>query len=92
MLLRKTEKMFNVKFSSKSRKFLKKTDYTIWSRLIEKIKGLQEDPFPSDSRRIIGRKEKVFRIRVGEHRILYVVFFDKNLIFISNIDKRSKAY
>ena len=84
--------MLNIEFSSKSHKFLEKIDSTTWNRLIKKIEGLQEDPFPSDSKRIIGRKEKVFRIRVGEYRILYVVFFDKNLLFISKIDKRSRVY
>jgi mRNA interferase RelE/StbE len=84
--------MFNVEFSSKARKFLKKIDSETWKRLMEKIEKLRDDPFPSDLKRVIGRKEKTFRIRVGDYRILYIVFFDKNLLFISKIDKRSKVY
>jgi len=84
--------MFNVKFSSKARKFLKKIDSETWKRFIEKIEKLRDDPFPSDLKRVVGRKDKTFRVRVGDYRILYVVFFDKNLLFISKIDKRSKVY
>lgn len=84
--------MLEVKFSSKARKFLKKIDSITWSRLIEKIENLSKETFPSDAKRVIGRKDKVFRVRVGSYRILYVVFFEKNLLFIDNIDKRPKVY
>jgi hypothetical protein len=36
----------------------------------------------------MGQKEKTFRVRVGEYRILYVAFLDKNSILVLNIDKR----
>lgn len=84
--------MLEVKFSSKSRKFLRKIDSVNWKRLVEKIESLRKDPFPSDAKRVVGRKEKTFRVRVGDYRILYVVFFDKNLLFISNIDKRPRVF
>ena len=84
--------MLKLEFSNKTRKFLQKTDSKTWNRVIKKIKKLREEPFPNDSKRVTGRKEKTFRVRVGSYRILYVVFFDKNLIFISKIDKRPKVY
>ena len=84
--------MLDVKFSSKARKFLKKIDSVTWDRLIKKIEDLRKDAFPNDTKRVIGRKEKVFRVRVGDYRILYVVFFEKDLLFIDNIDKRPRAY
>lgn len=36
-----------------------------------------EYPFPSDSKRIIGRDEKILRIRIGDYRVQYVVYYDK---------------
>ncbi len=33
-------------------------------RILESIEKLAEDPIPHDSKRIMGQKEKVFRIRV----------------------------
>ncbi len=84
--------MFNVEFSSQARKFLKKIDSITWKRITEKIERLQVDPFPSDAKRVVGRKEKTFRVRIGYYRILYLVFFDRNLLFISKIDKRPKVF
>jgi len=84
--------MFNIEFSNLAKKFLKKADKELSKRLLEKIEKLAKDPFPTDVKRIVNRKEKVFRVRLGDYRIQYVVLYDKNLIFISDIDKRPRAY
>lgn len=84
--------MFKVEFSSFAKKFLKKSSKELVSRIIDKIEKLLEDPFPSDVKRIVNRKEKVFRVRVGDYRIQYCVIHEKNLIFVFDIDKRARAY
>ena len=56
------------------------------------IEKLKIEPFPSDVKRVVGKKEKIFRVRVGDYRIQYSVFYDQNNIFISDIDKRERAY
>ena len=84
--------MFSVEFSSDAKKFLKKAEKQVTERIINKIKKLKEDPFPSDVKRVVGKRDKIFRIRVGNYRIQYSVFYEKTLIFISDIDKREKAY
>ncbi len=84
--------MFIIEFSSPAEKFLKKAEKQLAQRITEKIEKLAEDPFPSDVKRVVNRKEKVFRIRVGKYRIQYSVFYERNLIFISDIDKRPRAY
>ena len=84
--------MFKVALSSHTQKFLKKSDKQLYQRLIKKIKDLRNDPFPSDSKRIVGKKEKVFRIRVGDYRIEYVVYYEVNEILIADVDKRDKIH
>lgn len=84
--------MFSIEFSSDAKKFLKKADKQFMLRLIARIERLSEDPFPSDVKRIVNQNEKLFRIRVGDYRIVYEVIYEQNLIFIFDIDKRSKVY
>jgi len=84
--------MLELRFSSQAKKFLKKLDKANWERVIERIEELRKDPFPQKVKRVEGRKEKTFRIRVGDYRILYVVFNETNILFISKIEKRPKAY
>ncbi len=39
-----------------------------------------------------GYKEKIFRVRVGDYRILYEVDYSKNFIGIVRIDHRGRVY
>ncbi len=83
---------FEVHLSNRAKKFLRNSSKALRDRIINKLEKLADDPFPPDAKRVLGQKEKVFRVRVGGYRILYVVFLEKNAVLIVNIDKRSKAY
>ena len=84
--------MLDLQFSSISKKFLKRLDDEGWNRVMGKIEELRKNPFPQKIKRVQGRKEKTFRERVGDYRILYVILKDRNLLFVSKIDKRPRAY
>ena len=64
--------MLGIEFGSPAKRFLKKCDKELYERLMEKIRSLSFEPFPQEVKRVIGRKEKVFRIRVGDYRIQYL--------------------
>ena len=83
---------FEIQLSTRAYKFFKKIPKDVYTRLINKIEELAENPFPPDVKRVFGRKEKLFRIRVGDYRILYEIFPDIMVILIVNIDKRSRVY
>ena len=85
-------KMFDVQFTSQPEKFLKKAEKQLAIRIVERIEKLRGEPFPSDVKRVVNKKEKIFRIRLGDYRIQYSVFYDKNLIIVTDIDKRPRAY
>ena len=84
--------MFQLFFGTQPQKFLKKCDETLYARLMKKLDELRNDPFPTDVKRVIGKKSKAFRVRVGDHRIQYLVFHEKNEILVFDIEKRPKAY
>lgn len=84
--------MLNVEFSSQAKRFLKKVDRRLTERLIERVERLREAPFPTDVKRVKGKEEKIFRVRVGDYRIQYCVFYGKNLLFITEMEKRPRAY
>ena len=83
--------MFLVELSSKSKQFLKKVDSKLRNRILQKIKLLKINPVLSDSKKIIG-DSSVFRIRVGNYRILYEIKWSEKIILIVIIDKRSRVY
>ncbi len=84
--------MFEVKYSNQALKFLKKTDKILQQRLLKKFEELQIDPFPGEVKTVVGYKEKIYRVRVGDYRILYEVDHGANILGIIKIDKRPRVY
>jgi len=84
--------MFNIFLGSKSEKFLKKTEKEIRMRVWEKLDELKINPFPSEVVRVVGKKGKAFRVRVGAYRIQYYVLQNAKEIIVFDIDKRERAY
>ena len=84
---------FPSEFSSKAGKYLKKLDSVTKKRVEEKINRLEKYPFPQEVERVEDFKgEKVFRVRVGDQRILYVVRYNPNKLIVVDVDKRSRVY
>ena len=84
--------MFNIEISNPAKRFLKKCESDLYERLMQEIRSLALNPFPQDVVRVKGRKEKIFRVRKGDYRIQYMVIYEKNLLFVTDVDKRPRAY
>ncbi len=84
--------MFDIFLGPQPERFLKKADRELRKRIWKKLDELKQNPFPSDVVRVVGRKEKAFRGRVGAYRIQYYVFQDEKQIAVFDIDKRGRAY
>jgi mRNA interferase RelE/StbE len=83
--------MFQIETSNQSKNFLKKCDKILYQRIIDKIELLKTEPVPHDSKRVVGEK-RCFRVQIGDYRILYDIIWEKRVILIAKIDKRSKVY
>lgn len=85
--------IFSIDYDDQPKKFLKKQDKQLSKRIIDKLEFiLSSNPVPPNARRITNHKELVFRIRIGNYRVLYRINYKTNRIIIIKIDKRSKAY
>ena len=84
---------FFIQLGPQPDKFIGKLDNQTRERIRNRLLKLQVDPFPHEVERVEGYKgEKVFRVRVGDYRILYVVRYESNLILVSRVDKRGRVY
>ena len=85
--------LFSSVFSKRASKYIQKLDKIIQNRINEKIEKLEQDPFPQEVERVEDFEgEKVFRVRVGNQRILYIVRYNPNKLIIVKIDKRPRVY
>ena len=79
-------------YSSKSKRFLKQADKITVERILNEVEKLCMTPFPKDVKRVEGYSEELFRVRVGDYRILYEVDRSNNLLGVVKIGKRSRVY
>lgn len=81
--------MFNIFFSEKARKQLKKLDDVPRERILKKVYSIRKNPF-SYLKRLHG--SKLWRLRVEDYRIIMDIVVVDTKIFVLRVDKRSRVY
>jgi len=85
--------LFELRFSNKSEKLIKKSDSKIKERLKDLFLKLQVNPVPVsylDLRKIAGEKN-IYRIRLSRFRVVYSVYWDEKIIRIIKIERRKES-
>ena len=79
--------MFSAELKKPALKFLKSIkDKTLLKRISDRIDELEKNPFPQDIERVEGYKDvKVFRVRVGDYRILYFVDYSASKFILRRL-------
>ena len=73
---------FSIFYENQPQKFLKKYDEQIVRRFLVKIRvTLSEVPVPHDAKTIVNA-HGVFRIRIGDFRVLYRINYAENRIIV----------
>ncbi|ASJ09266.1 plasmid stabilization protein ParE [Thermococcus siculi] len=79
----------------KARKYLKPAQR---SKLAEFIEALKENPYPKppyDLKPVKGEKTKktnTYRLRIGDYRVFYTVYWDEKVIVVTDLKQRESAY
>jgi mRNA interferase RelE/StbE len=60
--------------------------------LIPIIDGLANNPRPTNSRKLIGQEENLWRIRYGNYRVIYLIDDEIQIIDIRRIRHRKDVY
>ena len=60
-------------------------------RVARRISALTESPHPKEARKLSGADD-LWRIRVGDWRIIYVIHDDQLIIVIAEVEPRARAY
>ena len=80
-----------IEFGTKALKFLSKLEKGNKERVFNKIKELENDPFPSYVKKLKGEKD-VSRIIIGDFGVLYSLIPEDDIIQIFRVDKISRVY
>jgi mRNA interferase RelE/StbE len=70
---------------------LKRLPTTTFHRIISQIRALAENPRPSGCRKLAGLKND-WRIRIGDHRVLYEIDEKVKAVRIMRVRHRREVY
>lgn len=79
--------MYQVRLTSRAQRELNKLSTKDLGRVVAALQQLRDNPRPSGVKKLRG---SIYRIRVGDRRIIYAVFDKENLVVVGKIAKRSK--
>ncbi len=82
---------YRVEWKQSAQKELRKLQRDLILRILNVVETLVEDPYPPGSRKLHGA-EYTYRLRVGDYRIVYLVYSDLRKIEIVKIGHRKDVY
>jgi mRNA interferase RelE/StbE len=82
---------YTIDFKASVEKDLRKVPADRLPDILKKIEGLAEVPLPADSKKLFGA-ENLYRVRVGDYRIIYEVMHKTKNVTIFYIKHRRSAY
>ena len=82
---------YAITFARSARKEMETLDAALVNRVFKKIVALAKDPRPKGCRKLQGEKF-LWRIRIGDYRVIYAINDDARLVDIIVVRHRSQAY
>jgi mRNA interferase RelE/StbE len=83
---------FSIEITRSALKDLKKIDKTQQRKIRQKIDELSLNPTPHGCKQLKGSAFNLFRIRIGDYRVIYSVENQKLLVLIIKIGHRKDIY
>jgi mRNA interferase RelE/StbE len=81
---------YEVRITQAAEKALKKLEAGVRARLYAKMMELGNDPRPSGVKKLEG--EELYRVRVGDFRIIYAIQDKELIVLIVRVAGRKDAY
>lgn len=82
---------YNIIFKPSVEKDLRSLPRAMVARIFERVEALRDDPLPRRSLKLAAAEE-LYRIRVGDYRVIYAVDEDNQQVIVHYVRHRRDAY
>ena len=82
---------YEVTFARSARRELEGLVLPLANRILSRIAALAREPRPPGTRKVQG-KQNLWRIRVGDYRVIYSVSDDQHVVDVVKVRHRREAY
>lgn len=84
--------MYHVRLLEAASKDLAKLDKPIARRIVNRVRWLAGNLGEANREALTGEFEGLFKLRVGDHRVVYEIFHEEQSIIIHMIGHRREIY
>ena len=82
---------FSIQWRNSTKKDIRNLPPQEVARVVEAVTQLADDPLPHGSQKLSG-SERIYRIRVGDYRVIYEVFSDSHIVEVQRVRHRKDVY
>jgi len=82
---------YSISWKKSAKKELKKLDKKEISKILNEIAKLSKNPYPTNHKKLLGT-DYIFRIRIGNYRVIYSVEDNKLVIEVIRVRHRKEVY
>lgn len=82
---------YRVEFTAAARRQLRKLPNATAQKIVRAAEALEPDPRPPEVKKLAG-KDDLYRIRVGDHRVIYRIEDDRLVVLIVRVGHRRDVY
>ncbi len=82
---------YSIVFARSARKELEDLPQFLITRILSRIERLSSNPRPTGVRKLVGSRY-LWRLRIGDYRVIYGIYDEQKLVDIIHIRHRSDAY
>ena len=83
--------LYEIQWKTSAKKELKKIDKVEIPKILNEIEKLSIYPYPVNHKKILGT-EQIFRIKIGNYRVIYFIENKELIIEIIRVRHRKDAY
>lgn len=84
--------MYQIVIKPSARKELRKLPVHIATSIARKIDNLAKNPQPEGCKKLVNNKEELWRVRMGDYRILYAIDDTVRIVDIQHVGNRRDIY
>jgi len=81
---------YKIEIKKSATKEIARLPKNVLKRVLTKIQSLSNEPRPSGCKKLTA--DEKYRVRVGDHRILYSIEDDKLVVYVVKVGHRKKVY
>ena len=84
--------MYSIRFNKQATKFLAKQSKDIQDKILAQTEALTHNPMPNGVKKLQGNNSDMFRIRIGNYRVIYEINNNELIILVLKIGHRQDVY